>query len=41
MNLHTAYKELDGRPPRVTASLIIIEALVVVSVSYVLVGLFA
>ena len=41
MNSHTAYKELDGRPPRVTASLIVIEALVVVSVSYVLVGLFA
>jgi len=41
MNSHTAYKELDSRPPRVTASLIVIEALVVVTVSYALVGLFA
>jgi len=41
MNLHAAQKELHGRLPRVTAPLLALEALVVISFSYLLVGIFA
>lgn len=41
MNLHAAQKELHGRAPRVTAPWLVVETLVVVSFSYVLVGIFA
>jgi hypothetical protein len=41
MNLRTAQNELGGRTPRVTARVLAVEALVVVSVSYMLVGIFA
>ena len=41
MNLQAAHKELHGRTPRVRAPLLALEALVVISVSYALVGLFA
>ena len=41
MNLHAAQKELHARAPRVTGVLLAVEALVVVSVSYALVGIFA
>lgn len=41
MNLQAAQKELGGRTPRVTGATLAIEVLVVVSVSYMLVGIFA
>ena len=41
MNLQTAHKELHSRSPRVTGSLLVAETLVVVLVSYALVGLFS
>ena len=41
MNLFTAQKELDGRVPRVTVQALAVEAVVIVSVSVVLVGFFA
>lgn len=41
MNLRTAQKELGSRPPRVNAQVLAMEALIVVSLSYVLVGIFA
>jgi hypothetical protein len=41
MNLQAAQKELRGRPPRVTGFVLALEVVVVVSVSYVLVGIFA
>lgn len=41
VNLQAAHKELHGRTPRVRAPLLALEALVVLSVSYALVGLFA
>lgn len=40
MNLQTAHKELNARSPRVTAPWLALEALVVVSISYALVGIF-
>jgi len=41
MNLQAAEKELRGRAPRVTGFALAVEVLVVVAVSYVLVGIFA
>ncbi len=41
MNLRAAQKELAVRAPQVTAQALALEALVVVSISLVLVGLFA
>lgn len=41
MNLMAAQKELRGRAPRVTGVTLFVEMLVVVSVSFVLVGIFA
>ena len=41
VNLQAAHKELDGRTPRIAAPLLALEALVVVSISYALVGIFA
>ena len=41
MNLRAAQKELGGRSPEVTAQMLALETLVVVSVSIVLVGFFA
>jgi len=41
MNLQAAQKELKGRAPRVTGLVLALEVVVVVSVSYVLVGIFA
>ena len=41
MNLQAAQKELGSRAPRVTGSILVAEVLVVVAVSYLLVGLFA
>jgi hypothetical protein len=41
MNLQAAQKELRSRAPRVTGTVLAVEVLVVVSVSYLLVGLFA
>jgi hypothetical protein len=41
MNLQAAQKELRGRAPAVTGALLAVEVLVVVSVSYLLVGIFA
>jgi len=41
VNLQAAHKELHGRTPRVTVPLLALETLVVISVSYALVGLFA
>jgi hypothetical protein len=41
MNLRTAQKELAGKTPRVNAPVLAMEALVVVSLSFVLVGIFA
>jgi len=41
MNLQAAQKELRCRAPRVTGLTLIVEVLVVVSVSYILVGIFA
>lgn len=41
MNLQAAQKELGSRTPRVTGATLVIEVLVVVSVSYMLVGIFA
>ena len=41
MNLQAAQKELRGRTPRITGATLAIEALVVVSFSYMLVGIFA
>lgn len=40
MNLQAAQKELKGRTPRVTGLALALEVVVVVSVSYVLVGIF-
>jgi hypothetical protein len=41
MNLQAAQKELRGRTPKVTGLVLVVEVLVVVSVSYALVGIFA
>jgi hypothetical protein len=41
MNLQAAQKELKGRAPRVTGLVLAVEVVVMVSVSYVLVGIFA
>lgn len=41
MNLRAAQKELGGRTPEVTAPVLALETLVVVGVSFLLVGLFA
>ncbi len=41
MNLQAAQKELKGRAPRVTGFVLAVEVVVVVSISYVLVGIFA
>jgi len=41
MELQTANKELASRAPRVTLPMLAAEALVMVSVSFLLVGLFA
>lgn len=41
MNLQAAQKELHGRVPRVTGVVLVLEVLVMVGVSYVLVGIFA
>lgn len=41
MNLRVAQKELRGRSPDVTVPLVALEVLVVVSVSWALVGIFA
>ena len=41
MNMHAAQKELHGRTPEVTLRLLALEAVVIVSISMVLVGLFA
>jgi hypothetical protein len=41
MNLQAAQKELRGRAPRVTGLVLAVEVVVMVSVSYVLVGIFA
>lgn len=41
MNLRAAQNELGSRPPEVTAPVLALEALVMVSVSILLVGLFA
>jgi hypothetical protein len=41
MNLQAAQKELRSRAPRVTGLALVLEVVVVVSISYVLVGLFA
>ena len=41
MNLQAAQKELRGRAPRVAGFILAVEVVVVVSVSYVLVGIFA
>jgi len=41
MNLQAAQKELHGRAPKVTGLLLTVETLVVISVSYALVGIFA
>ena len=40
MNLQAAQKELHGRAPKVTGLTLAVEALVVVSFSYLLVGIF-
>ena len=40
MNLRAAQKELRGRSPDVTIPLLALEALVVISVGWLLVGLF-
>ncbi len=41
MNLQAAEKELRGRIPRVTGLLLVVEVLVIVGLSYALVGVFA
>ncbi len=41
MNLRAAQKELRSRSPDVTMPLLLLEALVVVAVGWLLVGLFA
>lgn len=41
MNLNTAHKELGGRTPQVVPRVLALEALVVFSVSFILVGIFA
>ena len=41
MNLHTAHTELKARPPKVNPAVLAVETLVIVSVSYMLVGIFA
>jgi hypothetical protein len=41
VNLHTAKTELNGRAPRIAPRALAVEALVVVSVSMMLVGIFA
>lgn len=40
MNLQAAQKELRGRAPRVALVTLVVEILVVVSFSYLLVGIF-
>jgi hypothetical protein len=40
-NLQAAQKELRSRAPRVAGLALVLEVVVVVSISYVLVGLFA
>ncbi|MEE4143360.1 MAG: hypothetical protein V2I26_01050 [Halieaceae bacterium] len=41
MNLQAAQKELRGRAPKVTGLILAVEVVVVVSISYALVGIFA
>jgi hypothetical protein len=41
VNLRAAQKELGGRPPRVTAPALFVEAVVIVSVGVFLVSIFA
>ncbi len=41
VNLHAAKTELKGRSPEVAPRVLAVEALVVVSVSMMLVGIFA
>jgi hypothetical protein len=41
MNLQAAQKELRGRAPKVTGLFLAVEVVVVVSISYALVGIFA
>lgn len=41
MNLQTARQELSSRSPKTTATAIAVEAVVVVGVSFLLVGIFA
>jgi hypothetical protein len=41
MNLRAAQTQLHGRSPRATAPFLVLETLVVVSFSYLLVGIFA
>ena len=41
MNLRAAQTELRGRTPRVSGATLGIEVLIVISVSYMLVGIFA
>ena len=41
MNLQTAVKELGSRSPRTSPGAILVETVVVVGVSFILVGLFA
>ena len=41
MNLHTAKNELRARAPMVQPAMLAVETLLVVSVSYMLVGIFA
>lgn len=41
MNLRAAQKELRGRSPEVTFPVLALEALVIVAVGWILVGVFA
>ena len=41
MNLHTAQTELKLKAPEITPRALAVEAVVVISVGYMLVGLFA
>jgi hypothetical protein len=40
VNLQAAHKELNSRSPRIAAPWLALEALVVISISYALVGIF-
>lgn len=41
MNVHTAHTELKARSPKVNAGVLAVEAVVMLSVSFILVGFFA